>query len=266
MSLKSIHKAVELLRLLAVPPHEVSVAQAARAAGMTTSTASRILAALRAGDLVDQDPLSRRYRPGVLALQLASGFQRGFDILDRVQQTMAELVQVTRHTAWVGILAGNDVVVLKTLQGAYPVRFGVEPGRRLPAHAAAMGKALLALKADEEIRRMCAEGLLDTPAHARTPRTIATPAALLAELALIRRRGYAESNQELFEGIKAVATAFAGPHGESPVALSISYPLVSVAESGDAAIIATLLEHARRIGQRIGDPRWLAKAGPGQPA
>lgn len=253
--MKSIRKAVEALRLLASPPHELSVAEAARKLGISTSTASRILAELRDGDLLDQDSGTKRYRPGVLALQLASGFQRGIDVLERVQSSMHELVRATRHTAWVGILAGSDVVVLKTLQGAYPVKFGVEPGRRLPAYAAAMGKALLALQPDVEIKRLCAGRLT-----AQTERTMRTMPALLRDMAAIRRRRYAESNQELFEGIKAIAVAFAGPNGESPVALSVSYPLFAIPDGDDRTLIASLLAHAQQIGQRIGDPRWSAAA------
>src|SRR5687767_1222058 len=104
-AMKSIRKATEMLRLLATPPYELSVADGARALGVSTSNASRILAALRDAELVDQDAGTQRYRPGALAAQLAAGFHQTSDALTAIQAEMANLVAETRHTAWLGVLA-----------------------------------------------------------------------------------------------------------------------------------------------------------------
>jgi DNA-binding IclR family transcriptional regulator len=251
-AVKSIRKSVEALRLLAAPPHETSVAEVGRALGVTPSTASRMLAALREGGLVDQDPVTRRYRPGILALQLASGFRRGLDLMAAVDGAMDELVTATRHSAWIGVLADTEVVVVKTRQGSYPVQFGVEIGRRLPAHAAAMGKALLALRPDAELRRMFAGRL-----KAQTAHTLRSVDALLRDLAVVRRRGYARTDQELFQGIGGIAVAFTDPAGGNAMALSLSYPLFALDREDDRALVERLLALAGGIGARIGDPRWL---------
>jgi DNA-binding IclR family transcriptional regulator len=253
--MKSIRKATEVLKLLAAPPHEISVSDAARALGVTPSNASRILGALRDSELIDQDPGTRRYRPGPLAAQIAAGFRRGGDLLATVETAMAPLVQETSHTGWLGVLSGAEVVVLRTLHGGFPVRFGVELGSRLPAHAAAMGKALLARLDDAEVRRRCGARL-----KARTGRTAKDIATLIADLGRIRARGYAVSDQELFQGIRSIAVAFMRPGEEEAVALSLSYPVFSVPEGAETSLIAALLRHARRIGGKIGDPRWVGAA------
>lgn len=255
--MKSIRKAIEALRLVAAPPHEVSVADVARHLGVNASTASRILAELRDGELLDQEPMTRRYRPGAFAVQLAGGFRRTTDVLDCVQSAMPDLVAASGHTAWAGVLSGMEVVVLRTLHGKAPVRFGVELGRHLPAHAAAMGKALLALLPDAEVRRRCGRQL-----GAQTARTLRTPKALLADLAATRARGYAVSDEELFQGIRSISVAVQGPREEDAVALSLSYPIFAVGKPDEQALLGHLLEAGRRIGQRIGDPRWYGAAQP----
>ena len=199
--MKSIRKAAEVLRLLASPPHDMSVAEVARALRVTASNASRILAELRDAELLHQDVATRRYRPGPLAMRLAAGFQQTTDILSCVQETMPELVGRTSHTAWAGVLDGADVVALRTQHGGYPVRFEIDLGKRLPAHATAMGKVLLALLPDADVRRRMRGRL-----NAVTPHTITTLPALLSELASIRARGYGISDQELFAGIKSIAS------------------------------------------------------------
>lgn len=251
--MQSIRKAAEALKLLAVPPFEISVGDVARALGVTPSNASRILAEMREAELVDQDETTRRYRPGPLAMRLATGFLQTTDVLRCVQEAMTDLAALTHHTAWAGVLDGADVVVLRTQHGGFPVRFGVDLGRRLPAHAAAMGKALLALLPDDQIRRRFTGALETTTAlsHASLP-------ALLADLAAVRARGYATSDQELFLGIKSIAIAFDAPAGQEAVALSLSFPVHSVPPGAEQALIEALLATGRKVGQRIGDRRWAS--------
>lgn len=251
--MKSIRKAMDALRLVSAPPHEATVADVARHLSVNASTASRILAALRDAELLDQDPTTRRYRPGAFALQLASGFRRTTDVLACVQAEMPALAEVTGHTTWAGVLSGAEVVVLRMVNGKAPVRFGVDLGRHLPAHAAAMGKALLALLPDTEVKKRCGPSLA-----AQTDATLRGLKPLLADLAVTRTRGYAVSDQELFQGIRSVSTAVQGPNGEEPVAISVSYPVFALDRPQEQAIVEQVLQAGRRIGQRIGDPRWIA--------
>jgi len=250
--MKSIRKAMEALRLVSMPPHEATVADVARHLRVNASTASRMLAALRDVELLDQDPVTRRYRPGPFALQLASGFRRVTDVLACVQAEMPGLAETTGHTTWAGVLSGAEVVVLRMVNGKAPVRFGVDLGRHLPAHAAAMGKALLALLPDAEVKKRCGVSLA-----AQTDATFRGIKPLLADLAVTRARGYALSDQELFQGIRSISTAVQGPNGEEPVAISVSYPLFALDNRQEQAIVEQVLQAARRIGQRIGDPRWV---------
>ena len=249
--MKSIRKAAQALSLLSVPPHEVSVADVARSLGVTASNASRILAELREAGLVEQDAATRRYHPGPLTMRLAAGFHQTTDILTCIQDVMPVLVARTSHSAWAGVLDGGSVVALRTQHGGFPVRFGVDLGQRLPAHAAALGKALLALLPDEEIRRRLKKGL-----EPRTKRSHTTIAAVLKDIEATRTRGHAISDQELFPGIRSIAVAFSSQGGQESVALGLSFPIHSVEPGTDRALVAALLDVARMVGQRIGDPRW----------
>lgn len=254
--MKSIRKALDALKLLRDPPHEVAVGDVARALGTTVSTASRILAALRDGDLVEQDPVTRRYRPGQLAAHLAGGFNRSTDTMVCVQEAMNDLVAKTRHTAWAGVLSGADVIVLRIVHGGFPVRFEVELGHALPAHAAALGKALLALLPDAEVTRLCGPRLA-----ALTPRTHRSSRRLLEDLAATRERGYAVSDQELFPGVRSIAVAFQTTAEPRPMSMGLSYPIFSIDPAHEQGLIDALIACARHLGQRLGDRRWSGAAG-----
>ena len=255
--MQSIRKAAEALKLLSQPPYETSVAELARALGVTASNASRILSEMREAELVDQDSASRRYRPGPLAMRLATGFLQTTNVMRCIEDAMVDLATRTHHTAWTGVLEGTDVVTLGTQHGGFPVRFGIELGRRLPCHATAMGKALLALLTDDEIRQR-----LPAELPATTPYSLRSVDQLLEDLANVRATGFACSNQELFLGIKTIAIALQSPLTASPISLSLSFPLLSVDASTEQALIKDLMDTGRSVGLRIGDPRWLDTAQP----
>lgn len=250
--MQSIRKAAEALKLLSQPPYETSVGELARALGITASNASRIFAEMREAELVDQDTATRRYRPGALVMRLASGFLQTTNVMRCVEEAMVALATRTHHTAWTGALEGTEVVTLGTQHGGFPVRFGIELGRRLPCHATAMGKALLALLPDDEVRQRLPGELAAT-----TQYSLRTVDSLIEELAEVRACGYACSNQELFLGIKTISIALQSPLNPSPVALSLSYPLLSVDASTEQALIADLISTGHSVGSRIGDSRWL---------
>ncbi|MBF9235309.1 IclR family transcriptional regulator [Microvirga alba] len=250
--MKSIDKAVEALKLMVSSGGEIRVGDTSRHLKVTRSSASRLLASLARGGLLEQDPVTQRYRAGILAVQLAGGFHRHFDIVEQAQKDIEDLARQTEHTAWLGVLSGNEVVVLKTARGSQPIQFSVEPGHRLPAHAAAMGKALLALKSDGEVREAFAPSL-----NPVTKQTVGSIDDLLSELSITRLRRYAVSSQELFEGVKSVSVAFEDAQGMA-VAISVSYPLFAVKSTSDQPIIDALLLFAHGFGSRVGDRRWMS--------
>jgi DNA-binding IclR family transcriptional regulator len=87
-------------------------------------------------------------------------------------------------------------------------------GRRTTPHAVANGKVLLAYGA------LPRPGALDR----YTAQTITSFGALDAELATVRRDGYAKAVAELEEGLVAIAAPVFDPAGTCVAALSISGP------------------------------------------
>lgn len=250
--MQSIERAVKALKLMADQNGEVSVSQTGRHLGVTRSTASRILASLARDGLIEQNPDTQRYQPGILSLRLASSFGRNIDLVAQGEMELKRLSATTGHTSWLGLLSGTEVVVLKTVRGSFPIHFSVEPGQRLPAHAAALGKALLALKDDKEIRELYAQGM-----PASTARTITDVDALLGKLAAARESGIARSNQELFEGVNAMAVGIREAVSGRSIAIGLSYPVFALPdEAGDKPMIEALLNCARELGKRVGDKRW----------
>ena len=103
--------------------------------------------------------------------------------------------------------------------GKQPVRLTSQIGRRLPASVTATGKAALAFIDEADVRRRY-EGA-ELPVFTR--RSLATVDALVAELAVVRNRGYAMDDEETVEGVVCFGVAVPGRRpGEGPYAASIT--------------------------------------------
>jgi DNA-binding IclR family transcriptional regulator len=115
-------------------------------------------------------------------------------------------------------------------------------GRTLPAHATALGKALLAELTDTEIR-----GLLPARLAPLTEHTVTDRAALLAELAVIRDRGYALEHEEGTPGV-ACAAAVVPYRIPATDAISCSMP---AGRTDTDTIGARLAEVATELGATL---------------
>jgi DNA-binding IclR family transcriptional regulator len=192
---------------------ELGVAEIASALGVHKSTASRLAAALeRAGFLARA---GRRYRLGVEVIRLGTLALRSFDLVSTMQPAMEKLSQRTGETVNLAVPDGEYVLNVAEVPSTYILSAsGGWIGRRTRPHAVANGKALLAFGALPQPREL----------ERYTPQTITSLDALAAELAAIRRDGYARAVAELEEGLVAVAAPVFDPVGNCVAALSISGP------------------------------------------
>jgi IclR family pca regulon transcriptional regulator len=101
-------------------------------------------------------------------------------------------------------------------------------GTRLPAHATAIGRVLLAGLDPEEAAALigCA------PLSAYSPFTTTEPAQLLAGLAEVRQHGWCLVDQELRLGLRSFGVPIVGRDGRVRAGLSMSYGLLDQPDEG----------------------------------
>jgi DNA-binding IclR family transcriptional regulator len=96
-------------------------------------------------------------------------------------------------------------------------------GRRTSLHSTAAGKVLLAFASNAERER-----LLARPLVRETDRTIVAVDELRTELRQVRTRGFAQTQEELEDGLNAVAAPVRYADGQIAAALSVSGPAFRV--------------------------------------
>jgi DNA-binding IclR family transcriptional regulator len=209
------------------------------------STVHLLLQTLRDHGMVDYDPATSTYGVGLRVFEIGATAieQRGFGA--RLVGPMEELGRRCNESVSLGVLNAGSVLIVQRIESSEILRADIRPGTRMPLHASASGKALLATMADHEINQLLPESPL--PASARM--THRHRNGLLAEIRLIRERGYAKQTEEFVDGISAVATPVLAAGGRALAALSIAGPSSRFDELNWSAL---LLPAARAMSELCG--------------
>ncbi len=211
---KSVERALTVIRVLG--PEAMTVPDVAREAGLTRATARRFLLTLADLGYVHSDGRTFWLRPRVLELGYA--YLSGLSLPDVALPHLEELVAVVRESSEASVLDGEDIVYILRVPASRIVTVSVNVGARMPAHATSMGRVLLASLTDTELDAYFATATLQR----YLPNTLTSPAALRDELEIVRRNGWAIVDQELEEGLRAVATPIRDRDGHVLAAANLS--------------------------------------------
>ena len=234
---QAIDRASALLVSIMESERPLLLTQLALAHGLAKSTTSRMLSALERQGLVGRDH-DGAFVPGPTLLRFARTRAVETDLIALYRPLLQRLASVTGETANLAIAVGEQVESLDQADGQYLLGTRNWVGSRIPLHCSALGKVLLAFEAAP-----IPPGRLER----RTSNTLATRADLLAELANVRRRGFAVIRDELEEGLTAVAAPLRDRDGHVVAAVSITGPSSRLTPARLPALGLLLIEETRRF-------------------
>jgi DNA-binding IclR family transcriptional regulator len=237
---QSALRAIRLLKLFTPQQPELGLAELSKRAGLNKTTTHRLLQALVSESMLDRREMAGTYRlgPGVVALgvqAMSSG-----DLRLEARPLLRRLAGETGETATLEMPVDDTMLILDEISGGHRLAAGGNVGTRWPMHATSTGKAVIAFS-DDGMERL---GERLTPL---TARTITTRQALEDQLAEIRRRGFAESVDELEDGFTGVGTVVRGGSGEIVAAMSICGPTQRMTEGRRASLGAMLCTAAGQL-------------------
>lgn len=209
---QSVDRALSILTLLA-QRGPLGVTDLARHLGVHKSTATRLLATLEKFRFVEQDGNRGKFRLGFGIVRLAGATAAQLDIAKEGRPVCARLATELRGTVTLSVLEGGGATAVA--QEPSTERNWI--GLRMPLHATATGKVLLASFGFEEL-----SSALERPRQRFTANTITASGALLADLNRTRDRGWGATIGELELGLNSVAVPVRGPGDRIVGALSVS--------------------------------------------
>jgi DNA-binding IclR family transcriptional regulator len=196
---------------------EHSLTEIAQLAGLPISTAHRLTSELASWRLLERTA-DGRYRAG-LPLRVMGGCDvHPPDLRERAPCVIEDLAMATRCRTRLGVLEELEVAYIEKMPGPRPVStFG--PAATLPAHATALGRALLAFAPSSTVEMIIMRGL-----RAYTPHTITSPDRFRRVLAMTRMTRVGATRFELEATTCAVAVPVFGPGGEVVAAIELTVP------------------------------------------
>ena len=252
-AVSALENAIEILRCFSPHQQEIGNADVIRLTGKPKSSTSRLLRQLRECGLLEQDALTRRYRPGLLLFELGRLHRTQNDFVAAAEQRLRAVCARTGHTGYISVLYGAEQIVLRVVPGSNPLQVVTPPGVRAPAFATSNGRAMLARLSDVEIR-----GRLPKPLPAISPSAPRNLAALMARIAEIRRTGYSESSNESLPGVGSLGFALTRGDTNETIGVAVSYPSHLTSAEERVGLWQALRAMAVELGRLFDDPIWVA--------
>ena len=245
--LSSVANAMRLMQAFSDQDYELGISRLADRLGLAKSTVHRLASTLIQSGMLEQNRENGKYRLGLQVFELGSLVRRKMDVSAEARPWLMQLREQTGETVHLAILSQTGIVYVHFMESHKAIRMSSGIGLRKPAHCTAEGKALLAFQPQEAIDRYLAAGL-----ERLTPRTIVEPAALRAELASVRARGYALDDEECEPGMRCIAAPVRDDSGHAIAAVGIAGPVQRLTKKALTALAPVLVEAVQAISQRLG--------------
>src|SRR5262245_7299572 len=232
---------------------ELGVTALAKRLGLHKNNVFRLLATLEQMRFVEQCAENDRYRLGMACVGLGQAFTRT-RLLTRVARSVVEgLAHETHETAHLGVLDRFEVVHLDGESASDLIGTRVRTGERLPVHASALGKALLACGDPEEWERMDREWIRGGALPAATAATITDRDKFFEHLRSAAGLGFALDVEECAKGLCCVAAPVRRGHGRVTAALAGPAPVFRPgADDRDPRRVPAVKGAAQELSRRLG--------------
>ncbi|MDR6549223.1 IclR family transcriptional regulator [Paenibacillus qinlingensis] len=216
----ALERAQDVLQLVAAGPSKLKLMDLSAATGINKSTMFSLLHTMETLNWVIKEK-GDTYALGSFFGMIGNAYFSGMSLVKLFEEKASRSVERLGETIQLGRLEKGELVYLAKKEGATQVRLISEPGMRLPAYATAMGKVLLAARADKQVLSYYEEGSFQS----YTPNTVQSGEELLVQLRIARENGYAVDQEEVVLGFCCIAMPILDRNGESIAAVSCSMPV-----------------------------------------
>jgi DNA-binding IclR family transcriptional regulator len=244
---QAVARAIGLLKVFSDAQPEWSLSDLAQTTKLNKTTAFRLLAALEAEGLVLRNPLSSGYRLGVELVALGGCAMRSNPLRAVSRPVLESLAQECDEAATLEVLTGAHVLIVDEVSSRHPMGMSQDVGSRLPVHATATGKLLLAYAGDD-VRA----ATLRLPLSRLTDQTITDLDRLHQQLGEIRQQGHALAIGELEQGFIAIAAPVYDRERQVVAAISIGGSYLRLTSERRPEVTALVQMAARQISRQLG--------------
>jgi IclR family pca regulon transcriptional regulator len=213
---QSLSRGLAVIRAFDHAHPELTLSEVAARTGVTRAVARRFLLTLAALGYVRND--GRFFSLTARVLELGYAYLSSLSLPEVAESHLEALVAEVNESSSVSVLDGHDVVYVARVPVSRIMTVSISVGTRFPAYATSMGRVLLAGMAPEELEEYLSAVALEP----LTARTVTSAEALRTEVAKVRAQGWSLVNQELEEGLRALAAPIRDRTGRVVAAVNVS--------------------------------------------
>ncbi|TCS64542.1 IclR family transcriptional regulator [Primorskyibacter sedentarius] len=197
----TVGRALGILDIVADIGRPARASEIQAASSLPKGTVYRFLQTLTDHGMLSHDPHRRVYFIGARLVRLAHVAWKQSSLAPVAKTHLDALASQVRQTIHLAQLDGGHVLYVDKLFPSRPVEMFSSAGKVGPAYCTGVGKAMMAFLGEDGLASVMAQQSF----YRFTDNTLTSPEALLADLALIRKRGFAIDNEEHERGIICVA-------------------------------------------------------------
>jgi IclR family pca regulon transcriptional regulator len=244
---QSLQRGLEVIRAFDADARELTLSDVARRTGLSRAASRRFLLTLVDLGYVRTD--GRLFSLSPRVLELGYAYLSSLTLPEVAEPHLEALVAEVRESSSLSVLDGPDIVYVARVPVSRIMTVAINVGTRFSAYATSMGRVLLAGLPEAELEAY----LRDVELQRLSPRTVTSRSALRAELRRVGAQGWAIVDQELEEGLRAVAAPIRDGSGTVMAAINLSaHASRSSLEAMRRDLLPPLLATAARIDADLG--------------
>lgn len=239
-----LERAMTIAKVLAseAPEGSLSISELSTKCDLPLSTLHRILKAMIAQGMIEQDEQTKHYRLGTIWMELGLQVYDTMDYISKIRPELERLAREVEESVYLSKPAGLDTIIIERIDSVTnPIRIYDQLGIRIPMHIGAANKALLASIPKDQAKDIMNQLV-----------PMEEMADLEAQLEQIRLQGYAISHGERTAGTSSVAVAVFNGFGDSIGAVSIGFVSFNVSDEHIQFLTQRLVETGKRVSTKLG--------------
>jgi len=248
MTVSSAEKALTILKMFSSNHHEWGNLELSEKLDIPKSTVNRLLSILESTGFVQKNPANKKYALGHSAADIARAVNHfTFSQLVSIGQPYVDrLRDLTGETAGFEVMYGKSVILAYEAKGPHPVSVSFNVGDRLPIHAAAGAKAMLAFSSQEIVDKLISGKL-----SRFTKNTISKPNAFKRQLKEIRKAGVAFDHGELNSDVCAIAAPVFNYERKPVAGIVFAAPSYRMNEQVESNVVSMLKDAAAEVSAKL---------------
>ncbi len=246
--LDTLVKAIRVLELFSTQNPQWGVTKISNELKFNKSAVFRILQTLENEGYLKKDPRDRSYMLTARFLGLSTVVISQLNVIEESKVEIDRLGAATQGTVIVRLLEGCELITVAIRESPLALRVTHPLGSTVSFNYGAIGKAILAYLPQDDVKKI----LNSNPFRKYTSKTTLSKSSFSNELRTVRRNGYAFSDEEAIQGVRAVAAPIFDATGRPFAGVSVGLPLFRLPKSEVPKLGKLISQATDRISKNLG--------------